>query len=158
MVRVLITGMSGTGKSAVVGELRRRGYLAFDADDDGYAEPSGNGGEWRWRVEAVAELLATAEGELLFFAGCAEDQAAFDWDRKILLTAPEPLILSRVRERSSNAFGKSADERSQILQDLREVEPLLRRTADVVVDTRQPLTVVTDSVLSAAIGDRGGHP
>ena len=32
MKRILITGMSGTGKSAVIVELMRRGYRAIDLD------------------------------------------------------------------------------------------------------------------------------
>jgi dephospho-CoA kinase len=31
--------MSATGKSTVVRELRRRGFAAYDADDDGCTEP-----------------------------------------------------------------------------------------------------------------------
>jgi dephospho-CoA kinase len=33
--RVLITGMSGTGKSTVIAELAARGYNAADTDDGG---------------------------------------------------------------------------------------------------------------------------
>ena len=53
---MLITGMSGVGKSSLVHELRRRGFRAFDADDDGFSEPRADG-RWGWRAEAVAELL-----------------------------------------------------------------------------------------------------
>lgn len=38
MKRVLITGMSGTGKSTVTAALAALGYRAVDADEDGYAE------------------------------------------------------------------------------------------------------------------------
>jgi dephospho-CoA kinase len=41
MSRVLVTGMSGAGKSTVLGELRRRGLLAVDTDDPGWALPDG---------------------------------------------------------------------------------------------------------------------
>ena len=37
------TGVSGTGKSSLVKELRRRGYVAFDADDDGFTAPTADG-------------------------------------------------------------------------------------------------------------------
>jgi dephospho-CoA kinase len=36
--RVLLTGMSGTGKATVIEELPARGYKAFDTDYGGYSE------------------------------------------------------------------------------------------------------------------------
>jgi ABC-type multidrug transport system fused ATPase/permease subunit len=36
MKRVLLTGMSGTGKSTVVNRLAELGYQAFDSDDGGF--------------------------------------------------------------------------------------------------------------------------
>ena len=38
MKRVLLTGMSGTGKSSVIGELAALGHTAIDTDD-GWCEP-----------------------------------------------------------------------------------------------------------------------
>ena len=38
MKRILLTGMSGTGKSAIISELAARGYKAIDADCDEYSE------------------------------------------------------------------------------------------------------------------------
>lgn len=40
--RVLLTGMPGTGKSSVIGELAALGYKAIDTDD-GWCEPK----DWR---------------------------------------------------------------------------------------------------------------
>jgi shikimate kinase len=148
-MRVLLTGMSGTGKSSVVRELRRRGFTACDADDDGYAEPDA-GGAWRWRSAKVSQLLADTAGELLFFAGCSEEQTRFEWDLEVLLTAPEAVIVERLAGRATNSFGKTAAERERILTDLQEVEPLLRRSADVVIDTTQPIGRVVDRLLLAA--------
>jgi dephospho-CoA kinase len=147
---VLITGMSGTGKSSVVKELRRRGYTAYDADDDGYTEP-GVGGAWRWRVAAVATLLDQPDAGMLFFAGCSEEQAAFHWDRQILLTAPEPVILDRLSHRTNNPFGKTEREKQKIVSDLRHFEPMLRRSATAVIDSTQPLAAVVNEVLAAAL-------
>src|SRR4051794_30506132 len=116
--------MAATGKSAVVTELRRQGHIAYDADDDGYTEPSMSGA-WRWRVDAVADLLASAGNQQVFFAGCSDEQTMVDWDRVVLLTVPQTVLVARLTARSSNDFGKSTQEKAKVLQDLREVEPLL---------------------------------
>jgi hypothetical protein len=55
MRRILVTGMSGTGKSSVIGELAARGYWAVDADSDDYrAGPESPcfqaGDEWLLRL------------------------------------------------------------------------------------------------------------
>jgi dephospho-CoA kinase len=38
MSRILVTGMSGTGKSSALAELGRRGYRVVDTDDPGWRE------------------------------------------------------------------------------------------------------------------------
>jgi len=38
MSRVLVTGMSGTGKSSALAELARRGYRVVDTDDPGWCK------------------------------------------------------------------------------------------------------------------------
>ena len=146
MVCILLTGMSGTGKSALVGEFRGRGYQAYDADDDGFSEPRPNGG-WGWRIDLVQALLAGGEDDLLFFAGCSEEQALFDFDLKVLLTAPGPMIIERLQTRRSNSYGKNAGELKRVFADLQQVEPILRNTADLIVDTTMPVSDVADLVL-----------
>ncbi len=72
MKRVLLTGMSGVGKSSVVRELVARGYKAVDTDD-GWCEPLPDGRQ-QWREDAVQELLSTEDVDVLFVAGCEENQ------------------------------------------------------------------------------------
>ncbi|HKO27682.1 MAG TPA: AAA family ATPase, partial [Solirubrobacteraceae bacterium] len=90
-MRVLLTGMSGAGKSTLVQELRRRGHLAYDADDDGFSEPREDG-RWGWRAGQVAELLDRHADGLLFFAGCSEEQSELPFDYRVLLTAPHSVL------------------------------------------------------------------
>jgi broad-specificity NMP kinase len=145
-MHVLITGMSGTGKSSLVLELRSRGYTAYDADDDGFSEPRTEG-RWGWRAAQVAELLADRQDQLLFFAGCSEEQAELPFTCRILLTAPEPVLVERLRLRTNSTYGKGEDELAQVLADRAEIEPLLRRSADLVLSTTEPPAIVVDRLL-----------
>ena len=70
--RVLLTGMSGTGKSSVVRELAARGFKAVDTDD-GWSEPLPDGRQ-RWREDAIQALPATEDADVLFVAGCEENR------------------------------------------------------------------------------------
>ena len=152
-MRVLLTGMSGSGKSTLVQELRRRGYAAYDADDDGFSEPRA-GGRWGWRADAVASLLAQITGgDLLVFAGCSEEQIEMPFDYRVVLTVPEDEIVARLRTRTSNTYGQTPAERSQVLADRALVEPLLRRAADLVLSTTAPVAEVADRLL-LHVGDR----
>jgi dephospho-CoA kinase len=151
-VRVLLTGMSGTGKSTLVQELRQRGVVAYDADDDGFSEPRGSG-RWGWRRDAVAELLAGQRDGVLVFAGCSEEQADLPFDYRVLLTAPEAVLVTRLRTRSTNDYGRTDEELAQILADRAEIEPLLRRSADLVLTSTASPAQLADAVL-AGIAER----
>jgi shikimate kinase len=145
--RVLLTGMSGTGKSSVVRELAARGFKAVDTDD-GWSEPL-PGGRQRWREGALQALLATEDTDVLFVAGCEENQARFhaQFDHIVLLSAPQETLLDRLVARTSNPYGKAPEELSRILDDLENVEPLLRRVADHEIRTTIPLSEVVATIL-----------
>jgi dephospho-CoA kinase len=147
VTRVLITGMSGVGKSSVVTELVARGFRAIDTDD-GWSEPTADGRQ-RWREDAVEQVLRTAGDEPLFLAGCEENQGRFrPWfDHVVLLTAPVQVLVDRVRTRTTNSYGRHPGEFERFLADVRDVEPLLRASADHEIDTRAPLAEVVAEVL-----------
>jgi dephospho-CoA kinase len=149
---VLVTGMSGTGKSAALAELARRGHRVVDTDYGGYSEEvpsSGRGGfEQVWLEDRVEALLDGSDDGVLFVSGCVSNQATFypRFDAVVLLSAPAEVILERVVDRESNAFGKRTAERGRILDDLASVEPLLRAGAMVEIDTRAALVEVVDEL------------
>jgi dephospho-CoA kinase len=145
--RVLLTGMSATGKSAVARELAARGFKAIDTDD-GWSEPWPDGRQL-WREDAIAALLATEDADILFVAGCEQNQALFhaQFDHIILLSAPPEILVQRLAARTSNSFGKAPGELDRVLDDIENVEPLLRRVADHEVRTTMPLNEVVATVL-----------
>ena len=150
MKRVLLTGMSGTGKSSVIQALVARGYKAIDTDD-GWCEPLPDGRQ-RWREDALGQLLDTEDTGVLFVAGCEENQIRFHprFDLIILLSAPAEVLVERLASRTSNPFGKSPGELERVLDDLRAVEPLLRKAADHEIRTTIPLGDVITEVLCLA--------
>jgi dephospho-CoA kinase len=151
MKRILITGMSGTGKSTVVQELLALGHRAVDLDDAAWSTYASDG-EWIWREDRVQALLTAQGNEPLFVSGCASNQAKFYalFDRIVLLTAPAGVIVERLASRTSNSFGKGPGELDRVLDDVAHTEPLIRRTATDVIDAVAPLDDVVAAVLRVA--------
>ena len=147
---VLVTGMSGTGKSSVLGELGRRGHRVVDTDEGDWIDRAGP--EPLWREDRIAALLDEHGKGTLFVAGCVANQGRFypRFDAIVLLTAPPDVLLERVATRNTNDFGKSANERALVSDDIREVEPLLRTGATAEIDTRLPVADVADRLESIA--------
>jgi dephospho-CoA kinase len=145
--RVLLTGMSGTGKSSVIDALAARGYKAVDTDD-GWCEPLPDGRQ-RWREDAIEQLLATEDADVLFVAGCEENQVGFHprFDVIILLSAPAEVLARRLASRTGNPYGKTPGELRRVFDDLQAVEPLLRKAADHEIRTTTPLSDVVTTVL-----------
>jgi broad-specificity NMP kinase len=148
--RVLLTGMSGTGKSSVIGALAARGFKAVDTDD-GWCEPLPDGRQ-RWREDAIGRLLDTEDAGVLFVAGCEENQVRFHprFDLIILLSAPAGVLAERLASRTGNSFGKAPGEMERVLDDLRAVEPLLRKAATHEIRTTQPLDDVVAEIIHLA--------
>ncbi|MBN9385496.1 MAG: AAA family ATPase [Chitinophagaceae bacterium] len=147
---VLITGMSGTGKSTVILDLQSRGYKAIDLDNDTFsiwvdaeADPTypdnevSPGKDWVWNEPRVHELLAIRDTELLFVSGCASNMSKFypSFQHIILLTAPASTIVARLQTREGNTYGRSSEEVARVLRLQQIIEPLLRRAADLEIDT-----------------------
>ncbi len=159
MKRVLITGMSGTGKSSVIRELAARGYRAHDLDTPEWSEwvdaaasdtlTPAEGKDWVWREDRVRELLSMPEDGTLFVGGCAENMPRLFplIDTVILLSAPVETIRERLAERSPGSYGNTAEDRQKVSELVSTVEPLLRGSAHHEIDTRGQVADKVDEIL-----------
>ena len=160
-MKILITGLSGAGKSSVIEALATLGHRAVDLDDDGWsiwlpctanstgAKPDH---DWLWHERRLTDLLSGHTEGPLFLGGCAPNMGRFTphFDRVVLLRACLDLLLDRVSRRTGNQYGKTAREARQIAANHDTVEPLLRRASTHEVDADRALEVVGADVLAIA--------
>jgi dephospho-CoA kinase len=151
---VLVTGMSGTGKSTALAGLRARGFEVVDTDEPGWSDWSDEEGGSVWREARIAELLAREHDTPLYVSGAVSNQGRFyaRFDAVVLLSAPAGVLLERIAHRTTNDYGKSAEERALILADLAEVEPLLRATCTHELDAARPVEEIVDELIRIGRG------
>jgi broad-specificity NMP kinase len=157
---VLLTGMSGVGKSSVVRALRRMGFTAIDMDEPGWSARDREG-NLVWCEDRLWAALAVDPVGPGFVSGCAENQVRFypQFTHIVLLSAPGDVIRQRLATRPDNPYGKRPEELAEVLHHLELVEPSLRRSATHEIVTTIPFEGVVAQVLAIATGaSRGGAP
>ncbi|HET7870441.1 MAG TPA: AAA family ATPase [Actinomycetota bacterium] len=157
MTKVLVTGMSGTGKSSALAELGRRGYRVVETDEPGWSEwvessDEVGGGEWLWVEDRMAELLQADDDRTLFVQGCVRNQGKFydRFDAVVLLSAPAQVILDRIASRNTNDWGKTPAERELVLHQLETVEPLLRAGCTHELDASRSIAEIVADLIAIA--------
>jgi shikimate kinase len=141
MARVLVTGMSGAGKTTVLEELRRRGHTTVDTDYDGWELPNG-----MWDEQRMDRLLASHRDVVV--SGTVENQGRFydRFEHVVLLSAPLHVLVERVSTRTNNPYGTTPEQRAEIAHYLDTVEPLLRQGATLELDGQRPASKLADAI------------
>jgi broad-specificity NMP kinase len=169
---VWVTGLSGTGKSAVAARLRELGHWSVDADDDGMSGwrshetgeivPSSpaeqrpadwlNRYDWSIDVRRVQGLRDSAHGGLVFLVGAVENEAEVLALAEVVvcLVADADTLRQRLATRRTNDFGKAPGDVDAVLSWLGVYEERHAAIGAVMVDATQPLPVVVAEVLAAA--------
>jgi shikimate kinase len=164
--RILLTGISGVGKSTLTDELVARGYNAIDADTAEWCEwvevtdnPEAYGPsvepdrDWVWREDRIQALLDSEDTAVLFLSGCAQNMRRFlpQFDHVVLLSTPAHLIAERLSSRTNNPYGKHPDDAARVLGLKQTIEPLLRGIAGHEIDTSAPLDEVVAMLLRLTV-------
>jgi len=174
MSAVLITGMSGAGKSTIAGVLARRGLASLDSDDDpllaGSVDFDGNVVEdpsvpdfawlsrhsWAWDPARLDVLIRTAAPATLYVCGGAanELELADRFTHVFLLEMDEPTMLVRLDAPSrDNEWGRIGDTREHLRRRLPGHQERLRAFGAIPIDARQRLDQVVDAILSHTLAN-----
>ena len=135
--RILLTGMSGVGKSTLLSCMQSDQVFCLDLDNSEWMQQNPLTGERMIRTDALLHYLASRPEPVILLAGCESNQRELypDLDAVVLMTAPLDVMKERVRNRSENPYGKSEEEWEQIVRNKEEVEPLIARNCTHILDT-----------------------
>ena len=70
------------------------------------------------------------------------------FDAVVLLSAPAELILGRIESRTTNSYGKTADEREAILQDIASAEPQAAGNLHAEIDATHPIGQIVETLIA----------
>jgi gluconate kinase len=152
----LIEGVSGTGKSSVCQELRRRGYVAINGDRELAYQGDPMTGEKTegfshehhiWDGEKVRRLAANQDDEATFFCGGSRNFKQFIdlFDEIFILDVDAETLNERLDSRPDD-WGKRKSERELILRLHATKEDV--PSSGIVLDATQPLVSVVDEILN----------
>jgi len=168
MSAVIVTGISGAGKSTVASELACRGLAVLDSDDDPwlarFVDRDGAVAEepeapdlawlaehfWNWDPARLDELIAAAEPSTLYVCGGADNQIelASRFTHVILLVVDEPTMLARLDDPYRyNEWGRIGDTREFLRRRLRRYQDELRAFGAIPIDATQSVDQVVDAIL-----------
>lgn len=176
MPLIYITRISGSGKSTIRGELRERGYVAYDVDEDGFKSWYNTSTdslaadqrlwvdtdvEWRRRyrlkierskVSALAECALTATKPTFLCGTTPNDEDIWDlFSAVVHLTVSDSTLRHRLATRVDNNYGKDP-------QDLRDImgwnSDSRRRNLGrgaISINAEQPVAQVVHDIIDIAV-------
>ncbi len=152
-MRILITGMSGVGKTTALAELQKLGYVVIDLDATGICRwknkttqsiveygLDGKDAEWLnehgWYcdLETLKTLLSCIrEDKYVFVAGMPENIKEFSeiFNKTFVLKADDNAIAKRLGDRTNNHFAKKDDERVFMLKHTQELLSQIENTTEI---------------------------
>lgn len=153
----LIEGISGTGKTTVCEELRRRGYHSIDSDEvfgfygdikTGLPVEEEHQLNWIWDKKKVQETLGN-KSETIFVCGGAMNQQEFmSYFKKVFtLYVDDKTLRDRLLSRTNNDFGKHPDDLARQLEWNKGTVAYAKQRGTILIDATKPVDVVTDEIL-----------
>lgn len=166
-MKLFITGISGTGKTSVLAELQKHGYLVIDLDATGlcrwknkttgeFTEYGFSGQSFQWLtehgwycdIEKLNILLSVIRKDKhVFVSGIVENikEISKEFDRVYLLNTDDEIIKKRLNSRTNNHFAKKEDEQEFIFSHSKELLNDLENT--IYIDANKSLDIIANEIL-----------
>lgn len=146
MVKVLLTGMSGVGKTTILDHLNQDGHLTIDLDYDGWIFFDGT-----MDVQRILDYINHNRNKSIFLAGTAINQKEIYpyLDFVITLTAPLEVMKERIQARENNSFGKSEEEWAKVVDDKIHFEARIIQSSDLTISTDKSIHDVMKEIHSS---------
>jgi len=164
MALYFISAVSGTGKTTLMHELRRRGEEAHDTDTDciryskqtgepvDYEQAKKEGYDWIYPTKALKELKLRSQSKNIFLLGSIDnaDEVKAVADEYVWMTIPLDVLIHRLDTREKE-YGKSDSERQSILTLYERMNATLTSTT-FTLDATEPIGAVADGLLTHVNG------
>jgi thymidylate kinase len=159
----LIEGVSGTGKTSVCDELRRRGYHAINGDKELSYQGDAETGEpvagfahehHIWDADKVEALVGDETNAVSFFCGGSRNFPRFIdlFDEVFVLEVDIDTLNRRLDSRPEDEWGGRSIERELILRLHATKEDVPK--SGVIIDATAPIPRVVDEILSKCRWDQ----
>ena len=168
MKKFCITGVSGTGKSSVIEELKKKGINAFDIDamdelchwrDEEQGKRveyyPGIGKEWLDKhyyfcdTKKLKAIMDSCDGPVVV-AGLASNQEEFLalFDKVFLFYCDKKIFLQRLDNRENHDFARDKSEQEHILGYYKELEAEMREYGAVPIDTNAQINEIVNKIIT----------
>ena len=165
---VLVTGVSGAGKSTISKTLREMGYSAYDLDDvpglfamidaktkqpvvdhDNANLKKVQNIEWLCNAARLTSLIAAEKNDIAFYCGSATnlDEILPLFDTIVLLKVGHEAMQQRLTDRTENDFGKTREVRDWLLTQKDSWEDDVERKGATVIDAHQSIADVAREII-----------
>ncbi len=165
---ILITGVAGSGKSAVCKELKKLGYKAYDIEGiaglfkmvdkktgkpaknyDNYNLESVKQADWICNKKKLQQLMLKNSKGIVFYCGTASnlDDLLPLFDKIFLLKISQKVLRKRLSKRTSNDFGRTSEVQRWIFSWKKWWEDHMREKGAIVIDANHPLQKIATDII-----------
>jgi len=165
---ILITGISGTGKTTISAELNKRGYKAYDMDDipnlfsmidkqtkklienhDNTDLEKVKKMDWICDKDKLQSIITEENSPIAFYCGDASnlDEIISLFETVVLLQTNHEKIRQRLTHRNDNDFAKTSEVQDWIMSWKDQLENKIKEGGALVIETSGDLEQIISEII-----------